>query len=236
MSAGQFTRIQTLLKYLGFARNHMRTHGFKYSVSALIREISFDLRHRVETFAPKEVNERSAPHGPHECAFQYQGADPKLVTDLLALLPPDATQTTFLDYGCGKGRVLILAAMHGFKKLLGVELLEDLASACEANMRRILRRLPAAHCEVYQGDAALFDLPPGALTAFFYNPFSGAVLEKVLVRLKERSQQEPGSVRIVYVNPMFLEAFELHGFHATQRLMHRGTLLGVLAESRAHSD
>lgn len=232
MPSEEFTLFRTLRKYIGFAHTHLRTHGFRYSISLLSREIAFDLKHRVETFAPKEVSEHSAPLGPHEYAVQYQGADPKLVADLLALLPTEAVKTTFIDYGCGKGRVLILAAIHGFRHIVGVELQRDLAAVCEANLRGTLRRFPATQCEVYQGDAARFELPPGAVTAFFYNPFSGAVLEQVLIRLKERAEELPDCVRIVYVNPRFLEAFEAHGFTVSQRLMHRGTVLGVVAESR----
>jgi predicted RNA methylase len=224
--------IQTLTKYLRFARNHLRVHGLHYSVSLLGREIIFDLTHRVETITPKEVNEHSAPQGPHDCAFQYQGADPKLVNDLLEQLPHAARQTTFVDYGCGKGRVLILAAVHGFKKLVGVELLKDLASVCDENLQRIIKRFPGTICSVHQGDAALFELPKGELTVFFYNPFSGKVLDSVVSRLSQRADLAPQEVRVVYVNPMFLEVFEAHGFKVTYTMKHRGVPLGVLLQKQ----
>jgi predicted RNA methylase len=44
------------------------------------------------------------------------------------------TETTFVDLGSGKGRVLIVAAMYPFKRIIGVEYSPDLATVCRRNL------------------------------------------------------------------------------------------------------
>jgi len=35
-------------------------------------------------------------------------------------------RATFIDIGCGKGRVLLMAAEHGFRKIIGIDFAADL--------------------------------------------------------------------------------------------------------------
>ena len=163
-------------------------------------------------------------------AVQYQGADPKLVRQLFSMLPPEELEATFVDYGCGKGRVLMLAAQHGFKKLIGVEFSPELSLICSRNLGRASSHLANAQISVSNIDAALFIPPDGPLLAFFYNPFSGATLAAVVQKLRTKALQSADPVTIVYVNPRNLDVFSDHGFRITRRLEIRGHTPGVVAE------
>ena len=59
------------------------------------------------------------------------------------------------------------------------------------------------------------------------------MLDSVVSRLSQRADLAPQEVRVVYVNPMFLEVFEAHGFEVTYTMKHRGVPLGVLLEKRS---
>lgn len=233
MHSTQSSRVQTLLLYANLVCMHLRSHGFRYSLGLFCREILFDLRYRVETMAPIELSALSVPERNRSEASRYQGTDPRLVGDLFAMLPTAAIDSTFVDYGCGKGRVLILAALHGFKRVIGVEFAPELAEISRHNLRRGTPPERAECFEVFQGDAADFSPPPGPLTVFFYNPFQGDTLSKVARTLQIHALQHKAPVRLVYVNPSSLAIFEEHGFRVMGRIGHRNLCLAVIAECSA---
>ena len=77
-----------------------------------------------------------------------------------------------------------------------------------------------------EGDAALFQPPPGPLIAFLYNPFRGQTLQRVLQRLTAHSQTDGQAVQIVYVNPQEVEQFTRLGWKMKNPIFSRGTLAG----------
>jgi predicted RNA methylase len=235
MFSTQSDRAQTLLIYANLVCMHLRSHGFRYSFGLFLREILFDLRHRVETVAPIELSALSVPDKKRSVSSRYQGTDPRLVEEIFAKLPQAATESTFVDYGCGKGRVLILAALHGFKRVIGVEFAPELAEISRRNMSRIAPPSHAASFEVFQGDAADFSPPPGPLTVFLYNPFHGETLTRVARILQIHARRENCTIRLLYVNPSFLPVFEGSGFTVTHRIEHRNQCLAVIAECSAQN-
>ena len=219
-----------LAKYTRFALTHCRVHGFGASAAVLCRELLFDLRHGVDTTTPQDLDLLDVPESARKEAVQYQGADPKLVLELFDLLSPERKNATFVDYGCGKGRVLVLAAQHGFKKLIGVEFSPELSLICDRNLSRASGLLANTQISINTIDAALFIPPHGPVLAFFYNPFSGATLAAVVQQLRSKALQSADPVTIVYVNPCNIEVFSDHGFRVTHRLQNRGHTTGVVAD------
>jgi tRNA G46 methylase TrmB len=80
----------------------------------------------------------------------------------------DATDT-LLDYGCGKGRVLIEATRYPFQRILGIDIVPELVAIARANVRADRR------CHVYCADAALFAVPDDVTVIYLFNPFDGRV-------------------------------------------------------------
>ncbi len=157
---------------------------------------------------------------------QYQGTNPRLARKLLRSLPSDARNAWFIDYGCGKGRGLLLGIEAGFTRLIGVEFAPELANQCRANLKIARRLPPISSISVVEGDAALFQPPPGPLIAFLYNPFRGQTLQRVLQRLTAHSQTDGQAVQIVYVNPQEVEQFTRLGWKMKNPIFSRGTLAG----------
>ncbi len=217
-----------VFKYANIAWNFMRRHGMRYSVGLLWRELLFDLRYRVDTMSPCKLESLSIASGTIDSSVQYQGADPRLVRELFELLAPKSCASTFVDFGCGKGRVLILAALHGFEKVWGVEFASELASACRRNLGKTSALFQDGRVEIFEGDAAEFELPAGAITAFLYNPFVGNPLREVVERLKQRAHGKPEAVQIIYVNPVALQVFLDAGFLVDQKISLGGQSLAVI--------
>ena len=105
----------------------------------------------------------------------------------------------FLDYGCGKGRALVVAAKFSFREIIGVELSADLVETAKTNIR-MARGLHCRNIRVLCADAAEFDVPDSVTIIYFFNPFTGSVLRRVLVKIRESLDRRPRRIRVIFFN------------------------------------
>lgn len=221
-------RTGLLLKYLRFAWRAVRHDGCLTTLGNFLSELTFDLRYGTRTWLPKDLALLATTGGSLTDGVQYQGTNPRLARKLLRSLPTYAKNGYFIDYGCGKGRGLLLGIEAGFTRLIGVEFAPELASQCRANLKGA-RGLPAiSSISVVEGDAAEFHPPPGPLVAFFYNPFRGETLRRVIQKLTLHAQTPGQAVQIVYINPQELEQFTQQGWVTQNQIVSKGMLLGVV--------
>ena len=214
-------------KYARFGLLALAQKGWRRAIADAVDEIRFDLRHGTETMRPREIAALPLAGGSREDGVQYQAAAPRVVRALLDRLPAAARDGTFVDYGCGKGRALLLAGESGFRHLVGIEFAPGLAAVCRRNLRRS-RVLPAGvSSTVMEIDAAAHVPPEGTLVAFLYNPFHGATLSQVVERLRLRAARHPSDLWVVYVNPVGLDVFAEAGFRVVDEVRVRATLEGV---------
>lgn len=114
----------------------------------------------------------------------------------------DFNHCGFLDYGSGKGKALIAAARHPFTQVTGVELSHELHDIAIANIQRLELD---ARINCIQGNAASHAPSPDDLVLYFFNPFSGSVLEHCLETIADASRGI--SRQIIYLNPTEDEVF-----------------------------
>jgi SAM-dependent methyltransferase len=106
----------------------------------------------------------------------------------------------FVDVGCGKGKVLAMAARQPFRKVIGVELSPELADEARRNLDRLAPKLCCSDVEVLTADASSWEFPDDVTVAFFYNPFVGSLLSRVLGNLERSLVRAPRPLRVVYAN------------------------------------
>src|ERR1700692_1715349 len=91
---------------------------------------------------------------------------------------------SFVDVGSGKGRALLLAAELPFRKVIGVELSEELVRISQRNVARWTRiEKPKAKIRVLQQDAANFRWPRTPLLVYLYNPFACSLVAQIAASL-----------------------------------------------------
>src|SRR5262249_44039065 len=81
----------------------------------------FDRRANVDTDGSIEpaqlaIDSNNAQHG-----VRYEPTPLRTFRSMMSNLPRDLSSFTFVDFGSGKGRVLLLASHHNFAKVVGVE-------------------------------------------------------------------------------------------------------------------
>jgi SAM-dependent methyltransferase len=109
----------------------------------------------------------------------------------------------FLDIGSGMGRVVIAAAaMHNFRRVMGVEISELLNSIARENVERSKQNLSCKNIEFHTKDASLFEIPTDVSVIFFFNPFSGDALNKTMENIRSSLRLVPRELLIVCLIPM----------------------------------
>jgi SAM-dependent methyltransferase len=106
-----------------------------------------------------------------------------------------------VDYGCGKGRILVLAAHYPFRRIIGVEVAPAMVAAAKANLQRAKLPLNHPEIEIWSGSAEIFPVPRDVSTVFLFNPFRGRVLLGVLEHIRESLAKHPRKFRLIYNNP-----------------------------------
>jgi SAM-dependent methyltransferase len=106
---------------------------------------------------------------------------------------------TFIDLGCGKGRVLLMASAYPFKRIVGVEFMPNLVSAAQKNISGYSSdRQRCRKIETLCMDARDFQFPSGPLVVYLFNPFSESTFAQVLENLHRSVEQMPRPVYIAY--------------------------------------
>jgi len=116
---------------------------------------------------------------------------------VLRALPIRPGEDGFLDFGSGLGRAVILAATHPFRKVIGVEIAPQLAEAARENVRRARPRLKCRDVEIIEADATRFAVPPEVTIIYFFNPFCGEVLARVLENIRASLRKNPRELRLI---------------------------------------
>jgi SAM-dependent methyltransferase len=109
---------------------------------------------------------------------------------------------TFVDFGSGKGRALLLASEFPFRRILGLEFSPELHRTAEENIRRY--NSATQKCRDIQSlnvDFADYALPPEASVLFFFHPCRTRVLSRVVAGIGRSLLSHPSPLYIAYVAP-----------------------------------
>jgi SAM-dependent methyltransferase len=119
---------------------------------------------------------------------------------------------TFVDVGAGKGRALLLAAELPFRKVIGVELNEDLARIAHQNVALWSRMArPRIKLRVMAQDAAEFRWPRSPLLVYLNNPFECELVAQLAASIAAAAASGPGLADLLYVNPACAERLARQG-------------------------
>jgi SAM-dependent methyltransferase len=122
-------------------------------------------------------------------------------------LPADPAGLTFVDLGCGKGGPLAVAALHGFRRVVGVELDGRLVTVARRNAAVLEARTPS-RIEVVEADASTYRLPPEPTLLFLYNPFGAGTMREVARSVVASLRDHPRPLFVLYVNPLHRQVWD----------------------------
>lgn len=133
----------------------------------------------------------------------YVGSQPSVPRAAIAWLR-DIEDYTFVDLGCGKGRVLIVASEFPFKEIIGVELSPDLARIGKANAQKIAADYPErAPIRIIEGDAIASLIDTGKVVFYLYHSFGPELLQQLIERIEKALESTLEHIFFVYHNPVW---------------------------------
>jgi SAM-dependent methyltransferase len=110
-------------------------------------------------------------------------------------------EDVFVDFGSGKGRIVLLAAHYPFRRVMGVEFSEALNDVGQRNLAQTRHTLKCKDVQLIQANATEWAIPNDATVLFFFNPFDGAILAEVCANIQRSLAEEPRKMTIIYVRP-----------------------------------
>jgi len=165
---------------------------------------SFDLTHGIETTSRVHLTDLNieSPNWIH--AGGYWPSPTDLVKEALSELKIRYEDFVFVDFGSGKGRVLLIASELPFRKVIGVEFSAELHAIAQQNIRAY--KSATQKCkdiELVCMDFTQFAIPNDPLVAFLYNPADEQIMNALVNNMMRSVEGCPRELWVIYVTPSY---------------------------------
>jgi SAM-dependent methyltransferase len=173
----------------------------------------------VHTHFIQTPNSTSIEQAVLERAQRYHAANYHSIVRALWFLKRSGGGKTLVDLGCGAGRVLIVAAIFGYRDLTGVEIDESLIQNAESNLRRFFGRFRISrNVSIVHQSASEHLLADETAVVFLFNPFDDWIFERFLTL--NHDSLIAGKLTFVCVNPRLGYMIEQRGFSLIKEWAH----------------
>lgn len=198
----------------------IKKYGVWGAIETIYSDVLYDYIKGVDTYAPV-AREKLFDGDRLELQNRYLPSTFSLIAKSISFFADkvDFKDCNFVDWGSGKGKVLIGAAKFPFKKVKGVEFTEELHQIAEKNITR-LKLSNTVYS--YQGDAMNFNLEKDDQIFYFFNPFNGYILESCLQNIVRQKNDKPRYY--IYVNPVDDEMFCKYFTKVAEKIIQPGNI------------
>ena len=166
------------------------------------RSRAFDRRHHVETAREEPLGEMGvAADAIKRGNNEYRVTWGWLIKKAMAQLDIDFRRYSFIDYGSGKGKAMLMASDYPFKTIIGLEYAKRLHDIAAENCRTYRSADQQCHSlKPILGDVLDYAPPPGPIVCFMCNPFDETTLRTVFNSWRARYEGGEREIRILYLN------------------------------------
>ncbi len=197
----------------------LRTRGLSY-LRNLAVEGAFDVTHGVDTSTvldtegdvkPPAMQDVEGENWVHGVGFYATRVD--LFEQMIGASDIEPHCYSFIDYGSGKGRVLLLASRLPFRRVVGVEYSPELHRIAERNLRssRFVDQR-SGPVESKCMDAVRYCIPEEPVVLYLYNPFKRPIMEIVRDEVVRSYEGNPRSIVVIYHYPAHSDVWDEVGF------------------------
>jgi hypothetical protein len=168
----------------------------------------FDLRYGVETSTRVHPTDLRIDSPNWIYASGYWPTSTAIIHEALSALPIRYEDFVFVDFGSGKGRVLLQASDFPFRTIIGVEFAPELHNIAISNIGRY--KSNSQKCREIESvcmDFTLFEIPREPLVVFLYNPGSETITAALANNVARSLAENPRELWVIYVTPTY-DVFE----------------------------
>jgi SAM-dependent methyltransferase len=159
----------------------------------------FDWVHRVDTGSGGLGKDLEIASANRDKGIAYDPCPWSTLRHSLRLVSLPAEGFTFVDIGCGKGKVLLSAMVLPFERVVGVEFSSYLSRIAEQNLAsaRLLSR-KCSSVQVVCADAVQYPIRDEPTVFFFANPFNYEIMELVLDNIVRSYLRSPRQILLMF--------------------------------------
>ena len=200
------------LQYLNYFFYIALNWNVRLAFFTVYHEIKGERKYGIQTTKLNDLKKLSIKGDNLGHAQNYQGANYFLLDKVFTYLQSINVNKNIIDYGCGKGRVLVVAAFYGFNKITGIDFAKELCEEAQKNIIPLQQHFPDKIFNVIHINAVDYEIEDDMNVFFFFNPFDEvvmlAVVKNILLSLKKNLRD----VYVIYINPVHSEIFMSAGF------------------------
>lgn len=164
------------------------------------------------TFIPEPLHRLTIQQADISNSSPYEAVNFYMLEKLLGSFRQMTNDDAIVDLGCGKGRVLIVAAHYGFKKLTGIDFASELCREAVSNMRAAATRFPGLEWQVFHSDVLEYEIRPLDNVFFMFNPFGEATISRFVGKLDHSCKMYPRKTWFIYASPRHAGVLLKRGF------------------------
>ncbi|MFH1019951.1 MAG: class I SAM-dependent methyltransferase [Pseudomonadota bacterium] len=184
---------------------HLQEKGISRTVSIIFNrmfDFHFDWKYKTDTRNKISLHDLTVT-GENKAHGSFYQPTMALSFNRLLDTVPLPPESVLVDFGCGKGRVLLLAVLRGIQKAVGIEFSPELCEIARNNVRIVEQATGARlNIAVIEGDVTHYEIEDDQNVFFLFNPFDNVVLEAVVKNIQKSLRRKPRQIAIIYYNPV----------------------------------
>ena len=192
-------------------------------------EIRRGPKYNFNTIKPESLDELTIIEGDLSKSSPYEALNFFILENLLEnfrkLFPEEKG---LIDVGCGKGRVMIVAAHYGFNKITGIDFAKELCAAAEKNVNKIKTQFPGITFKIICQDILNYQIHPDDQVFFLFNPFNKEVMEIFVENINKSVKEKPRTIYFMYANPQQIDVLLQNGYKEVFRIKKMKLLKAVI--------
>ena len=175
-------------------------------------ELKRGSKYRIYTIKREKLEKLTIENGDITKSSPYEAVTYYLLEKLLSAFRKIDPSTNITDLGCGKGRVLVVAAHFGFTTIIGVEFANELCEKAGANMRKLEKKIPGLNWKVINKNVMNYEPGPDDNVFFLFNPFDRETLQLFLRKNEMLFNKNQKPIYFIYASPVHLDVLLKNGY------------------------
>jgi SAM-dependent methyltransferase len=229
--------MKKILRYIDFFFYHAINWNPWLASFLLFNTIRGEKKYGINTFVRSELKKYTIASGDITKASPYEAVNYHVLHALLGtfrrLFPQEKS---IMDIGCGKGRVMAVAAHLGFTKIIGVDFAKELCEKAKENMQQIGTALPGLKYEIIWDDILSYDFDADDKVFFLFNPFNKEIMDSFLDKIEESVNQYSRTIYLLYANPQQMDSLVTKNYNIIYHVKKFKFLEGIIAVKSHTSD
>ncbi len=178
----------------------------------VIDNIRGSIKYGANTLIPVELKNLTITSGDVKKASRYEAVSFYMLEQLFIAFRKIRGETSIIDLGCGKGRMMMVAAHYGFVNITGIDFAKEVCEQAVANMKIKEKEFPEIKWKVINQNVEDYTIRPEDSVFFMFNPFKTQVLKNFLKKLEVSCKQVPRTTYFIYASPQHQQELLDNGY------------------------